>query len=208
MQEFPCTKRLNFTKMPKITSLAKVSAAAAAKAAAAEKEYRENYSAAAEAAAEERLRAAAAEQEAMQAVITASSAEEAAKRFYKADTEKEILSLIGLGVAKSYDNPNIAAARKVRRGVYFYEIFPDGRKSEERHAESVRKSYDFLKIDYAGHIPFRGRLRKEENAAGLHLTKGERKFFFRDSERLLAPAPAEAAVPAPAPAEAAVPEEA
>lgn len=123
--------------------------------------------------------------EAMQAVITATNAEETAKRFYKADTEKEIVSLIGIGVAKSYDNPNIAAARKVRRGVYFYELFADGTKSEEMHAESVRKAYDILKIDYAGHIPFRGRLRKEENASGLPLTKGERKFFFRDSERLL-----------------------
>jgi hypothetical protein len=135
--------------------------------------------------------------EAINAVNTATQAEEAARRYYKADTEKEIVSLIGIGVAKSYDNPNIAAARKVRRGVYFYEII-DGIKGEERHAESVRKAYDILKIDYAGHIPFRGRLRKDENAAGLMLTKGDRKFFFRDSERLLAPAPA----PAPAPEEA------
>lgn len=129
-------------------------------------------------------------EEAKNAVITATNAEEAVKRYYKADTEKEIVSLIGIGVAKSYDNPNIAAARKVRRGVYFCEI-KDGVKGLEMHAESLRKAYDILKIDYAGHIPFRGRLRKEENASGLPLTKGDRKFFFRDSERLLPEVPAE-----------------
>ena len=105
-------------------------------------------------------------------------------RYYKADTERPITTAIGVGVAKSYDNPLIAAARKMRKGCYFCEIV-EGKKGEERHAESVRKSYDILGIDLAGHIPFRGRLRKEENATGLILTKGTRKFFFRDAERLL-----------------------
>ena len=106
------------------------------------------------------------------------------ERYYKADTEKPIVTAIGIGVAKSYDNPLIASARKVRKGCYFCEV-KDGKKGEEKHAESVRKAYDILGIDYAGHIPFRGRLRKEENASGLMLTKGARKFFFRDAERLL-----------------------
>ena len=112
-------------------------------------------------------------------------------RYYKADTEKPIITAIGIGVAKSYDNSLIAAARKVRKGCYFCEVI-DGIKGDERHAESVRKAYDMLSIDYAGHIPFRGRLRKEENATGLMLTKGDRKFFFRDAERML---PEEKAVP-------------
>lgn len=120
------------------------------------------------------------------------------ERYYKADTEKPIVTAIGIGVAKTYDNPLIAQARKVRKGCYFCEVI-EGSKGEERHAESIRKAYDMLGIDYAGHIPFRGRLRKKENAAGLMLTKGERKFFFRDAERLLPPeekaAPAAPAAP-------------
>ena len=106
------------------------------------------------------------------------------ERYYKADTERPIITAIGIGVAKSYDNPLIAQARKVRKGCYFCEIV-DGKNGEERHAESVRKAYDILGIDLAGHIPFRGRLRKLENASGLMLTKGDRKFFFRDSERII-----------------------
>ena len=124
-------------------------------------------------------------------------------RHYKANPEEEIKTAIGIGVAKSYDNPAIAAARKVRRGVYV--TVGDAAPA---YYESTYKAFTGLKIpaSVGQIIAFRGRLRKPENAAGLPFKVGEVTYFFSDTERIPAKPKAETVAPEAAPEAAPEPE--
>ena len=112
-------------------------------------------------------------------------------RYYKAEPDKTIKTEIGRAVSKSYEIPAVAQARKVRKGC-FVRLSSEP-ASAERHYESVRKAYDAEGINLAGHIPFRGRLRKigelslpvSEGRQASNPATAEKVYIFRDAERLL-----------------------
>lgn len=141
--------------------------------------------------------------------ITTETAIEAA-RTYKARPETEISTKIGIGVARSYDNPAIAASRKVRRGCTVYNATAGETAKDARYYESVCKAFNGEGINLNGHIPFRGSLRKEPKGTLPYIVRGAdgkeaARFIFTDTERVTAAAAAEPAKAATATATATEP---
>jgi hypothetical protein len=84
------------------------------------------------------------------------------KYFYKNNPEEEIKTKIGIGVQKSYENPAVSAARKARSGVYMQRVEPvTGQPiGAPKHYSSMRYAYELGLGTLAGHIEFRGRVKK------------------------------------------------
>lgn len=114
--------------------------------------------------------------------VTDTEVVERAERYYKNAPDKPITTKIGIGVAKSYENPAIAAARAKRGGIYLQQIDPvTGEKiGELRHFSSMRYAYEGIGADLSSHIAFRGRVK--QSAKPLKRTfEGIGTFLFSNA---------------------------
>lgn len=113
---------------------------------------------------------------------------EVAPRYYKG-TEEAIPTAAGVAVSLSYENPAVAAARKVRRGCL---VRTDAEpESAARFYTSVYKAFVGEGLPVSAHIPFRGRLRK--TGAQVYPLKTEEgktiRYLFTDTDPKPEPKP-------------------
>lgn len=106
----------------------------------------------------------------------------AEKVFYKNDKETEILSEIGKGVAKSWNNNKIAERRKARGGVSV-ETFENGKgKGDVEYYTSLRKAFKAKNLRDSEHIPFRIKLKIDGSRNYKVSDTVTLKFLSLDSE--------------------------
>ena len=119
--------------------------------------------------------------------------------FYKNDKEVEILSEIGKGVAKSWNNNKIAERRKARGGVSVETVENGKAKGEVEYFTSLLKAFKAKNLRESEHIPFRIKLKIDGSRNYKVSDKVTLKFLSLDSETVREKLEAKTN-PAPAPA--------